>query len=1154
MHSASHSDADNEIRNLHDALDYIFSLEQEIDRNASNTNKELEICNDELIQCKDEIAELQLQLKQLRGDNDTLVEEKTQLENQLSLQKSLLDQRSSQDKNKNVMRHQRDVHMLELENQRLRASVIEMERNEDVLVNEIDTLVLEKSKYQDKSDELSAKVDSLSAKNDEMRRHLADVKQDNNNLLRKEKAAMQQISKLATELENERSKAHHLDLAAMKKENECLRASHDLCVADKHAAERDLDHLIQALHQAKCNEKEAIAAAVRKERAGVVKAQMDIDGLKQRESDLTQQCDDLVRKLETIQKQLDKAKEKNSLYEKGHGLENAIRYQTKLEADIRRRDFDLKKMEENYCIQKDKCLVLTKACDILKQKANLGPDFLFDEEEINVVLKCEENALKSENSELLRQLQWLEGERNDLLSQLRQQAVEIGEKGVKFLGMESSQVALVIEFANNLRQGIVELPPTDRSAELLSQLSSIKAEREVDKVTIERLERELFALSETRRDHIEDGEKKILLHALDAMKVEMKALQGDGSSAMSPMIKKRAKEIIGEDLVLMPAAAEVQFVCLMKEYDSVLEKLANSAIKAEDNKCLEFNYAQLLDQSHSCDTPNKELFRQLLLSGQENRELKKKLRHSEADAKAMRALLEKDRDRLQVGAASSGPRIDDDAIGDGINKVHLEMKQMMIALESNLEPLTGYSRDLFRLRNAVVKSSRLPAQLSALHDLLETKNRIIKDMRRKLALAKQKNQTLTRELYIGRDVDRSISTHSLDRSGVLSTPGSSLEDAAKLLFEKDHTINSLSSKLVAEEKSQGILLQEADRMKADIQTLVARLEEAEGVACEIEVYKSSCIELKNAVDDGKKDIAGLKEKLRRVSKDAKEKEAKIDELKESLIRAKRVLSVQRQGRSRSEHNLRTSTDTITSLKEQIEKMETQRDRARDEKLKANNKVRRLSSMLQTAARSTSDNNINEEAAKISAEEKQKRIDVQNNTIKGLASQNSKLRSELARVKMAAKKDADKEKECAQCKNFESKVTSLEQSLSREKKDLLTTQSKLERCKKNAHSLEQQIAHLMADLEKKCAAEAKDVANDYLQAEISALREKNESLLLAMKDNNFDTLKLLRAENFQLRKENERLLKVDHLGLIERVEEMTYRYNVAVMQLNQLSMR
>jgi chromosome segregation ATPase len=469
---------------------------------------------------------------------------------------------------------------------------------------------------------------------------------------------------------------------------------------------------------------------------------------------------------------------------------------------------------------------------------------------------------------------------------------------------------------------------------------------------------------------------------------------------------------------------------------------------------------------------------------------------------------------------------------------------------------------LSRLRNAVVKSSRLSTQLSALHDLVETKNKIIKDMKHKLAGAKQTNQTLTRELSIGRDVDVLLSTNSLDRSlrraseRILSTPGSSLEDAAKLLFEKEKIISSLRSKLVAAEKSQGNLLQEADRMKADIQTLVARLEEAEGVECEIEMYKSSCIELNNAVDDGKKEVAGLKEKLRRVSKASKDNEAKIEELKESLIRAKRVLSVQRQGRSRSEHNLKTSTDTIASLKEQIEKMETQIDRARDEKLKANNKVRRLSSMLQTATTSTSDNKIDEEAVK-SAEEQQKRIDVQNKTIAGLASQNSKLRSELARAKMAkTKQDADKEEECTQCKNLESKVTLLEQSLSKEKKDLSTTQSKLERCKKKALSLEQQIADLHAEVGKRGAAEANDVANDSLQAEISALREKNESLLLAMKDNNFDTLKLLRAENFQLKKENERLLKVDHdhLSLIERIEELTIRYNDAVMQLNQLSMR
>ena len=1156
-----------QIRNLHDALDerdrYITTLEREIDRNAYIA----EGYNDEL---KDNIAELQIQLTQLRGDNDALSEEKAQLKNQVILQRSLLDQRSSIDNNKSTenVKRQRDMHRLELENQRLRASVIELEQNEDILVDEIDTLVVEKSEFQNQSEDLAAKFDSLSADNDEMARELIGMKQENNNLENKldalnqslkeshekEAATMQQISKLATELENERTKAHHLELVAVKEENECLRASHDLCVADKHAAERDLDHAILALHQAKCDAKEAVAAAVRTERAGMVKAQIEIDDLKQKEGELTRQCQDSEGKLEISQEKLQKATEKNSLYEKGHGLDDAIHYQTKLEADILRRNFDVKKLKQKYGIQKERCLVLTKACDILKEKADLGPDFSFDEEEMNVALKCEHNALKGENSELLRQLQCLEGERNVLLSQLRQQAIEIGEKGVKYLGMESSQVAQVIEFANNLQQGIVELPLNDRSVGLLTQLSSIKAERAVDKLTIERLERELFGLSGTRKDTIDDGEKKIMTHALDALKIEMKALKGGGSSALSPMMQSRAKEILGEDLVLMPAAAEVQFMRLMKEYESVLDKLANAQIKEEGNPFLELNSANLLDNSG--DTPNKELFRQLLHCSQENRELKNKLRHSEVDTKATRALLEKER--------ASDLGIHSNAGGDDMSEVHLEMKQLMIALESNLEQLAGYSSDLSRVRSAVVKASRLSTQLTALHDIVNTKNKIIDDMKHKLAGAKQINQKLIRELSLGRDVDRSTSTNSLDRSlrraseGILLSPGSSLGDAAKLLFEKDNVISSLKSKLVTVEKLQGNLLQEADRMKTDIQTLVARLEEAEGVACEIEVYKSSCIELKNAVDDGKKAVTGLKDKLRRVSKASKEKEVKIEELKESLVRSKRVLSVQRQGRSRSEHNLRTSTDTIASLTEQLEKVETQIHDLKQEKLKANHKVRRLSSMLQSTSKATSDNKIDEAAVK-SAEEKQKRIDVQNKTIASLASQNSKLRGELKMTR--AKKDADKEGEeatCTQCVDLESKVKLLERSLSKEKNDLSSTQSKLARCKKRALSFEQQIADLRVEIEKRDASAADDsnngVANDSLQGEIAALREKNESLLLAMKDNSFDTLKLLRAENFQLKKENERLLKVDHLTLFEEIESLKYRYNEAVMQLNQLSMR
>jgi phage shock protein A len=285
---------------------------------------------------------------------------------------------------------------------------------------------------------------------------------------------------------------------------------------------------------------------------------------------------------------------------------------------------------------------------------------------------------------------------------------------------------------------------------------------------------------------------------------------------------------------------------------------------------------------------------------------------------------------------------------------------------------------------------------------------------------------------------------------------------------------------------------------------------------------------------------------------ANEKDTKIAELEESLLRAKRVLSVSRQGRSRSESNLKSSTDLISSLKEQIGKMETQITDLKQEKLKANTKVRRMSSklgMLQSAGRNNSKPDT--EAMK-DAEDKQKRIDVQNKTIAGLASQNSKLRSELAKAKKDAEKDKEKQS-CTECSNRDSQIAQLKQANASEKKVALSSQSKLERCKKKAAALEKQIADLRAEQEKRDADANCASATDTVQQELADLREKNESLILAMKrmesDKTYDAVKMLRAENFQLRKENDRLLKVDHLKLFEEIENLKYKYNEAVGKLN-----
>ena len=199
-------------------------------------------------------------------------------------------------------------------------------------------------------------------------------------------------------------------MAKVRRENQKLHTLHDRCLRDKNQAERDLDSAIQALNESKRNAKEHIALAVRKERASSKEANTKLDCAQQKENTLRTRCLDSEEQLEDLRKQLERSEERNSSYEKNHGLTEAIRCQKQLEADIRRRDYDLKRLNHTLGIEMDKWRVLNKACDWLKEKANLGPDFMFGDEEIKAALEREDNRLQSENVELSRQIEAIEGE------------------------------------------------------------------------------------------------------------------------------------------------------------------------------------------------------------------------------------------------------------------------------------------------------------------------------------------------------------------------------------------------------------------------------------------------------------------------------------------------------------------------------------------------------------------------------------------------------------------------------------------------------------------------------------------------------------------------------------------------------------------------
>ena len=154
-----------------------------------------------------------------------------------------------------------------------------------------------------------------------------------------------------------------------------------------------------------------------------------------------------------------------------------------------------------------------------------------------------------------------------------------------------------------------------------------------------------------------------------------------------------------------------------------------------------------------------------------------------------------------------------------------------------------------------------------------------------------------------------------------------------IISGQSHTILELNDKL-------SLVSQEAESMKSDIQTLVSRLSEAESSVDAIAAYQQECEKAQKLLDNSKKEVHSLKGKLSALTKDRTEKESKIKELEDSIVRTKRVLSVTRQGRARSEQNLKASNEEVTSLKELIEKKEAQINVLKNEKVEAQNaKVR-----------------------------------------------------------------------------------------------------------------------------------------------------------------------------------------------------------------------
>ena len=329
-------------------------------------------------------------------------------------------------------------------------------------------------------------------------------------------------------------------------------------------------------------------------------------------------------------------------------------------------------------------------------------------------------------------------------------------------------------------------------------------------------------------------------------------------------------------------------------------------------------------------------------------------------------------------------------------------------------------------------------------------------------------------------------------------------------------------------------------------------------------YQQKCNEAQDALDKAKKEVKCLNDKVNELANECAQKEAKIKDLLVSEIRTKSFLSVARQGRARSEEIVKASNEEVASLKKSLEDMGAQMNVLKIDKIEAQNEKLKMSRKARDSASKLKDLTENENSKTV--EELTNRVDVLNKTVSGLAAHNSSLRIALAESKQKKKVDADVEpttttttrgripRERRQ-RSLEDQVKLLEKSLAEEKrKKSIENSPVLEKYEKRIIELENAL---------QLSAGRNSASDDSEQ--LKSLTSENKSLkqrideMNRTKDERVKTdinaeaqLGKAKAENDVLKRENERLARIDHLDLFEEIEDLKYKYNEAVRQINNMT--
>ena len=190
-----------------------------------------------------------------------------------------------------------------------------------------------------------------------------------------------------------------------------------------------------------------------------------------------------------MHRQVDELTHWKSVYEEDKGWDEILYSNNKLKNDIRVALQEVERTSNKLSSVMDANGLLHVAFEKLKVEAGKPADFTYPEYELQEEQKVATARLEAEAMQLEEQLISLDEENMKLRKALKASAGSFAASGFKFAGMRPEDLIKVNEFAQNLRDGKVELPESDKTVEMTRELRRLREDRATLQQKVEDLEK-----------------------------------------------------------------------------------------------------------------------------------------------------------------------------------------------------------------------------------------------------------------------------------------------------------------------------------------------------------------------------------------------------------------------------------------------------------------------------------------------------------------------------------------------------------------------------------------------------------------------------------------------------------------------------------------